>query len=133
MPVLNPNPNRSHPTTRILALLLLALAPAWCAPLPDAPPGSPVARDFTFFLLSDVHVGARNGTNEPPSTQTEMVASAKAHLEVMRHLVGQPYPAQPEFAGLNLGTITTPRGLFVLGDLTDGAKELAGRQGRAGF
>ena len=70
MRTLDLNPHRFHLGTRILALLLLALFPAWSAPLPDAPPASPVARDFTFFLLSDVHVGARNGTNEPPTAQT---------------------------------------------------------------
>jgi len=113
---------------RFLGLLLLSLSPAWGAPPPNPAPASPVARDYTFFLFSDVHVGAKNGEGAQPTVPAEMVASAKAHLDVMRGLVGEPYPARPEFAGLNLGVIGVPRGLFILGDLTDGHKELAVRE-----
>ena len=118
----------SRTTAWRLALPLLCLWAYWGAPLSGAAPAGPLARDFTFFLLSDVHVGAKNDQAEQPTLPAAMVSSACAHLDLMRGLVGLPYPARPEFAGLNLGVIAAPRGLFILGDLTDGHKDPAVRQ-----
>jgi hypothetical protein len=129
IPVLSLNrsltPNRSRRAWWLLALLLSCLLSDWCAPLPGAAPAGPLTRDFTFFLLSDVHLGAKNGKGEQPTLPAEMVVGARVHLDTMRGLVGQPYPARSEFAGLNLGAIAVPRGLFIIGDLTDGHKDLA--------
>lgn len=73
------------------------------------------SRDFTFFLFSDIHVGAENLKVNPPMTREQSVARVKANLDVMRELVGKPSPEGP---------VAAPRGLFILGDLTDGHKEL---------
>ncbi len=92
--------------------ILLALVWAVAAP----------ARDFTFFLCSDVHVGAENPTAKPPVTREQTLARLKTNLATMRGLAGQPCP-QP-----GIGTVAVPRGLFILGDLTDGHKEAARNQ-----
>lgn len=116
----------------VLALLLWTALTAWSAPVTS--PATPVPRDFTFFLLSDVHVGARKGKDAPPPAGLEMVDSATKRLDAMRGLVGQPYPERSAFDGLKLGEIAMPRGLFVLGDLTDGSPELGIHQAQwAGF
>jgi hypothetical protein len=119
---------RSHAAAWLPALLLLCFWAALGVPLSGAAATGPVARDYTLFLLSDVHVGAKSGQGEQPTLAAEMVVGARSHLEMMRGLVGQKYPARPEFAALNLGAVARPRGLFILGDLTDGHKELAVRQ-----
>ncbi|MCX6928331.1 MAG: hypothetical protein NT154_34750, partial [Verrucomicrobia bacterium] len=98
------------------------------APLSGAAATGPVARDYTLFLLSDVHVGAKNAAGEQPTRAAEMVSDAQANLDIMRGLVGQPYPVRPKFAGLNIGVIAVPRGLLILGDLTDGHKDPAVRE-----
>ena len=83
------------------------------------------ARDFTIFLLSDIHLGAENLQANPPVTREQTLAKVRANLEAMRGLVGQPYPDRAAFAGLKLGAVAAPRGLFILGDLTDGHREPA--------
>lgn len=112
---------RTYWAARCVALLLLYLAPVLGTLALESPPSA--GRDFTFFLFSDVHIGAEDLKANPPVTQEDSLARAKANLNLMRGLVGQPYPARPEFAGLDLGSIATPRALIILGDLTDGHKE----------
>jgi 3',5'-cyclic AMP phosphodiesterase CpdA len=110
------------------SLMLALVAPVTGAATPAA------TRDDTFFVLSDVHVGAHKDKDKTALTPDQMVVSARARLEAMRSLVGLPYPDRPALAGLQLGVVATPRGLFVLGDLTDGDKELSVRQEQwAGF
>ena len=118
---------RSHAAACLPALLLLCFWAALGAPLSGVAAVGSAARDYTLFLLSDVHVGAKHGAGEQPTLAGEMVSGARANLDIMQCLVGQPYPARPEFAGLNLGAIAVPRGLFILGDLTDGHKDPAVR------
>jgi 3',5'-cyclic AMP phosphodiesterase CpdA len=83
------------------------------------------ARDFTFFVVSDVHVGAENLKASPPVTKEQTLSKAKANLESMRRVAGQPFPEKPAFAGLALGSVAAPRGVLVLGDLTDGNRDPA--------
>lgn len=103
-----------------LALVLTGISCSTTAPKPGETQG---ARDFTFFTLSDVHVGAENLKASPPVTAADTLARVRQHLATMQGLVGKPYPDRLEFAGL--GRIGTPRGLLILGDLTDGHKERA--------
>ena len=58
---------RSHAAAGLPALLLLCFWAALGSPLSGAAATGPVARDFTFFLLSDVHVGAKNGQGLQPT------------------------------------------------------------------
>ncbi len=109
--------------------LALALALAACPPPNlEAQATNPVARDFTVFLLSDTHIGAENLKALVPFTKSDTLAKRKADLDSMRKLVGRPYAETPAFTGLNLGTVAAPRGLFILGDLTDGHKDPAQQQ-----
>ena len=85
-------------------------------------------RDFTFVLFSDIHVGAENLKATPPFTNGETLDKMRANLDTMRGWVGSPYPDRLKLAGLRLGTVAEPRGLFILGDLTDGHKELTQQQ-----
>ena len=63
--------------------------------------------DITFFLGSDLHYGYTDGTNYS-------TAVSEATLARMNALPGQSYPAN---AGG--GTVATPRGVLLLGDLTE--------------
>ena len=108
---------RLHRAIGIVRLLCLALVAAW--PLA----GSAALRDYTVIVFSDIHLGAENLKAKEPFTKADSLARVKSQLDVMRGWVGQPYPQTAGFAGLKLGTVAVPRGLFILGDLTDGHKE----------
>lgn len=99
-------------------LISMALAFFWALAAPAATP----SRDFTFFLFSDIHIGAENLQANPPVTREQTLGKVKANLETLRGLVGKPCPQA------DIGTIALPRGLFILGDLTDGHKEPARQQ-----
>ena len=101
-----------------LRLISIALALFWTVATQAATP----ARDFTFFLFSDIHIGAENLKANPPVTREQTLAKLQTNLAAMRGLVGQPCPQ----AGI--GAVARPRGLFILGDLTDGHKEPARQQ-----
>lgn len=79
--------------------------------------------DFTCFILSDTHAGEDRPKAAPPITPADAFARLQRQLEVMRALPGKAYPERSELEGMRLGAIQVPRGLFVLGDLTDGHKE----------
>jgi hypothetical protein len=83
---------------------------------------SQASRDFTFFLFSDIHVGAENLKANPPVTREQSIARVKANLDAMRKLVGQPWPVGSKDA------ISVPRALMILGDVTDGHQELPRQQ-----
>jgi len=117
-------------TMKPITLLCLLLARCLVfsgAASPAIAPGENV-RDFTFILLSDTHVGAENLKANPPVTREETLSRLRTNLDTMRGWVGRPYPDRPEFAGLNLGSVAVPRGLIILGDLTDGHKDPARQQ-----
>jgi hypothetical protein len=97
----------------------------WCG---FAACGQSVARDFTFIVCSDTHVGAENLKADPPVTPAQTLARLRDQLDLMGGWVGRPYPARAEFDGLPAGGVAQPRGLFTLGDLTDGHKELPRQQ-----
>jgi len=80
------------------------------------------SRDFIFFLFSDIHVGAENLKANPPATREQSVARVKANLDVMRDLVGQPWPVGSKDA------ISVPQGLMILGDVSDGHQEIPRHQ-----
>ena len=113
---------KSHPAISIFGRLCLALIAA--CPLA----GSAGTRDYTVIVFSDIHLGAENLKAQEPFTKADTLARVKNQLDVMRGWMGSPYPPRPVFAGLELGTVAAPRGLFILGDLTDGHKELAQQQ-----
>ena len=112
-----------------LLLLCGCLATAHTAPpSPPAAESQPQHRDYTVFLCSDIHPGAENLKAKEPFTKADTLERVKQQLDAMRGWVGQSYPQRPVFAGLELGTVGVPRGLFILGDLTDGHKELTQQQ-----
>lgn len=110
---------KSHPLQSLFKLLCLALFLV----LPLA--GNAAQRDYTVIVFSDIHLGAEKLKAKEPFTKADSLARVKSQLDLMRGWVGQPYPQLRVLAGLELGTVPTPRGLFVLGDLTDGHKERA--------
>lgn len=62
--------------------------------------------DITFFLGSDLHYGDKNST-------TNCADSCRAMIDLMNALPGQSYPA-----AAGGGTVDTPRGVLLIGDLT---------------
>lgn len=113
---------KSHRIACIVRLFFLALVTA--CPLS----GGAATRDFNVVVFSDIHLGAENLKAKEPFTKADTFARVKRQVDVMRGWMGSPYPPQPALAGLELGTVAAPRGLFILGDLTDGHKELALQQ-----
>lgn len=82
------------------------------------------ARDYTFFILSDTHLGAEQPKANPPVTREQVAQQVRANLDRVRQLPGQPFP----LPGLERSPIAVPRGLFILGDLADGHKDPAKAQ-----
>jgi cytolysin (calcineurin-like family phosphatase) len=76
-------------------------------------------RDVTFFLISDPHVGSENVKATPPVTREQTSMGVQSNLAALLKTVGEPYPTTGVFNGMNLGTVATPRGLLIAGDLTD--------------
>jgi hypothetical protein len=103
-------------------LLLLSVLPVFAASRQAV---ERTSRDFVFFLLSDVHVGAEDLKATPRVTAAESLARLSTNLDTMRGLVGQPYPSRPDPGGKVAGRISDPFALVILGDLTDGHKEPA--------
>jgi cytolysin (calcineurin-like family phosphatase) len=103
-------------------LLVLALAGAPSGFSQQIAGKVDAARDFTFFLISDIHLGAENLKANPPITKGDTLARVKANLDVMRTLVGRPYPEKSVLASLAPGSVAAPRALIILGDITDGHK-----------
>ena len=89
---------------------------------------SGLKRDFTFFLLSDTHVGAENLKAKPAVTREDTLTKLKTNLDLMRSLVGRPYPKNPNSVEENPGIVAPPLSLFILGDLTDGNDDLKQQQ-----
>jgi hypothetical protein len=81
------------------------------------------SRDFLFFLVSDLHIGAEDMKANPPVTAADSLARVRANLEIMRSLVGQPFPARPELGASLIVPVRRPRALIMLGDVTDGHKD----------
>ena len=115
----------SRPTVHLVRLSCVLALVSGClwflATMPALEARAP--RDFTFFILSDIHVGAENPNAQPPVTPAMTLERIKARIATMASLVGRPYPERPELASLRLGSVQSPRGILVLGDLTDGADE----------
>lgn len=108
-----------------LVLLLVGGANSCVAASRTTPVGNDAARDFTVFLFSDTHIGAENLKATPPITKADTIARIESNLDMMQRLVGQPWPREPMLAGLDLGAISAPRAWILLGDVTDGHKDLA--------
>ena len=107
-------------------LLLLVFSGSSCDSTRHATAGwSDAARDFTFLLFSDIHIGAENLKAKPPVTKADTLARIESNLQTMQSLVGRPWPERPMLAGLNLEAIAAPRALILLGDVTDGHKDPA--------
>ena len=78
------------------------------------------ARDLTFFLASDVHVGMQYKDFKPPLTAADYRKHLTETLDVIGTIPGQPWPRTELMAEATkaLGAVPRPRGLIVAGDLT---------------
>ncbi len=100
---------RTAPFVFLLTLGLLAFG----LPAPGA------ARDLTFFLVSDVHVGQQYKDAKPPITAAEYEQHLSETLDVIATIPGQPWPQGPVAEALQgLRPVGKPSGLIVAGDLT---------------
>lgn len=104
----------------VLLLSILLVVPGLHAAQPD--------RDFTCFVFSDIHLGTDKPKATPPVTPELMLKRMNAHLDEMRKRVGTPFPKKGPLQDIDLGRVEAPRGLFILGDLTDGSPDNARRQ-----
>lgn len=103
---------------------LLALVAGWFCALPAGlGVAATAARDYTFFVLSDIHVGAEDPKATPPLTSAQTMERIRARIDTMSSIVGRTYPRRAELSAEKLGRVPSPRGIFILGDLTDGHKE----------
>lgn len=110
----------------VSVVLLLVGSGLSCVAAPRTTPvGNDAARDFTVLLFSDTHIGAENLNATPPFTKADTLARIESNLHKMQRLVGQPWPQKPILGGLDLGAVAVPRALILLGDVTEGHKDLA--------
>ena len=97
-----------------LALLLsfLLLGFATCAE---------AARDLTFYLISDVHVGMDYRKTAPPFGADAFNAHVAQTLEVLGKVPGTEWPASGPVAEAmkGKGPVPRPAGMIVAGDLTE--------------
>jgi hypothetical protein len=85
----------------------LLTATLWFATLGASPASGQSYGDITFFVASDLHYGHTNGT-------TSSADVCRATLASMNALPGQGYPV-----AAGGGTVDNPRGVLLIGDLTD--------------
>ena len=109
MSLLRGRPGRSLRAEVVPALLGLCLG--WAATF-----GAPRAfgqsyGDITFFSGSDLHYGG-SSSNTTPDQSCDLVS--RATLDRMNGLPGRSYPAS-----VGGGTVAPPRGVVLIGDLTD--------------
>ena len=110
---MNPRCSPPHPlppVTLLAAAAALLLASATFA--------AEVSRDLVFLMSSDPHLGSEALKANPPVTSDQVAATAKANLDSVLKLIGEPYPSGL-LPGLPVGRIAAPRALLLAGDLTD--------------
>lgn len=107
---------------RVLAVVAAAvLAGAACAPRD--------AGDFTFLLISDIHLGADKPEEEPPVRPEDSIRKVRAAVDDLLALSFKPFPDRGPFQGRNPGPPPVKlKGLLIAGDLTDGSSDPAARE-----
>ena len=95
-----------------LALSLLLLGVATCAH---------AARDLTFYLVSDVHVGMDYRKTTPPFGSEAFNSHVAQTLEVLGKVPGTEWPPSGPVAEAmkGKGPVPRPAGMIVAGDLTE--------------
>jgi hypothetical protein len=98
--------------TPSLALSLFLLGVATCAH---------AARDLTFYLVSDVHVGMDYRKTTPPFGSDAFNSHVAQTLEVLGKVPGTEWPASGPVAEAmkGKGPVPRPAGMIVAGDLTE--------------
>ncbi|MEK0445420.1 MAG: hypothetical protein RLZZ399_741 [Verrucomicrobiota bacterium] len=86
---------------------------------------SALARDLTFYLVSDVHTGMVYKQCEPPFTAEEYNQHVVRTLDVLATLPGRPWPTKgPLFEAMKgKGPVPAPKAMIVAGDLTEAGSE----------
>ena len=82
---------------------------------------SAVARDVTFYLVSDAHVGMIYKQCEPAFTAEDYNQNVVRTLDALATLPGRPWPKQGPLAEAmkGKGTVPAPLAMIVAGDLTE--------------
>lgn len=83
--------------------------------------GVEAARDLTFYLVSDAHVGMVYKQCEPPFTAEDYNQNVVRTLDVLATLPGRPWPTQGPLAEAmkGRGPVPAPKAMIVAGDLTE--------------
>jgi hypothetical protein len=97
----------------MVAILVAVLVPVH-VPAADAL----AERDVTFFVISDPHIGFQD-QNKPTRSTEDIIGDGRRQVERITGVIGTPYPDGGPLAALAPGTVATPRGLLIAGDLTD--------------
>ncbi len=79
------------------------------------------ARDLTFYLVSDTHVGMNYRKTVPAFGSDQFNAHVAKTLEVLAQVPGTPWPAEGPVADAmkGRGPVPRPLGMIVAGDLTE--------------
>lgn len=79
------------------------------------------ARDLTFYLVSDVHVGMNYTKSVPPFGSDAFNAHVSQTLDVLATLPGRPWPKEGPLADAmrGRGMVPAPQAMIVAGDLTE--------------
>jgi len=105
-------------TCRSIATLLICLQAMGCRGQAVEPGAAAEPRDFTFFVISDPHIGVQE-KEKPTRTTEQIVEEGRRGVAAVLGLIGKALPSDGLAGAIGPGRVGRPRGLLIAGDLTD--------------
>jgi 3',5'-cyclic AMP phosphodiesterase CpdA len=75
--------------------------------------------NFTFFFISDTHLGANNPKSTPPVTAEQIESKVRGVVSNMQAIAQKPFSKRGPFKDIEMGPAGPVKGILIAGDITD--------------